>query len=238
MYGMGQTFDQFDPNQHLFVSEYAAKGGDAGNGTLNAALAEAVFMNGLEVNSHVIQMASYAPLFANANNLAWIPDSIYFTSSEVYGTPSYWDQVLYSNSFVGLQSPPLTVQFTVGGATDFSASVTVGTLTSAYSKQKNGANIVYIFKLVNHGASTSTITIDLQGLSKSATFPAMSDLGVLHSPTANPGDLNSFVHPREIAPAYSTLNINSPTYTFDLPAYSLSVLRIYILLPSAAIQAS
>ena len=66
MYNMGHTFDHYDPNQLLFVSEYAARGENAANGTLDVVLAEAVFMNGMEVNSHVIRMASYAPLFASA----------------------------------------------------------------------------------------------------------------------------------------------------------------------------
>jgi len=51
-----------------FVSEYAVWQSDAGNGTLLAAVAEAAFLIGLEKNSDVVHMVSYAPLFVNTND--------------------------------------------------------------------------------------------------------------------------------------------------------------------------
>ena len=45
-----------------------------------AAVAEAAFMTGLEANSEVVQMASYAPLFVNTNARVWSPDMIVFDS--------------------------------------------------------------------------------------------------------------------------------------------------------------
>ncbi|KAM3205912.1 hypothetical protein P3L10_029322 [Capsicum annuum] len=43
-------------------------------------------------------MASYAPLFVNNNNRRWTPDTIVFTTSQVYGTPSYWMQHFFKES--------------------------------------------------------------------------------------------------------------------------------------------
>ncbi|CAD6268795.1 unnamed protein product [Miscanthus lutarioriparius] len=52
----------------VFVSEYAVNElKDAGNGSLLASLAEAAFLIGVEKNSDIVQMASYAPLFVNNN---------------------------------------------------------------------------------------------------------------------------------------------------------------------------
>jgi alpha-L-arabinofuranosidase len=48
-----------------FVGEYAAHNGDRAN-NFGSALAEAVYMIGLERNSDVVAMASYAPLFSKA----------------------------------------------------------------------------------------------------------------------------------------------------------------------------
>ncbi len=45
-----------------------------------AAVAEAAFMTGLEANSEVVRMASYAPLFVNSNARVWNPDMIVFDS--------------------------------------------------------------------------------------------------------------------------------------------------------------
>ena len=43
-------------------------------------------MTGMERNSDVVVMASYAPLFVNVNHKRWNPDLINFDSSRVYGT--------------------------------------------------------------------------------------------------------------------------------------------------------
>ena len=66
--------------------------GDLGN--MNAALGEAVYMMGMENNSDVVALASYAPIFVNENDAKWRPDMIRFSSSRVMGTPSYYVQQL------------------------------------------------------------------------------------------------------------------------------------------------
>ncbi len=79
----------------VFVGEYAVKyNGDRPN--LTGALGEAAFMTGMERNSDVVVMASYAPLFANLNNQDWNPNLIYFNGTQVYGTPSYYCQQMFS----------------------------------------------------------------------------------------------------------------------------------------------
>ena len=94
----------------VYVGEYAVTTG-AGNGNLIGALGEAAFMTGLERNADIVCMASYAPLFANLNSKNWNPDLIYFTSSQVYGTPSYYVQQMFSVNR-GDEVLPLTLNFT------------------------------------------------------------------------------------------------------------------------------
>ena len=79
----------------LYVGEYAVTQ-DCGQGNLRAALAEAAFMTGLERNSDLVAMASYAPLFVNVNDRRWNPDAIGFDSARCYGTPSYHVEKLFS----------------------------------------------------------------------------------------------------------------------------------------------
>ena len=62
------------------------------------ALGEAVYMMGIENNSDIVTMASYAPIFANLNDRMWAPDMIQFTSDKVFGTPSYYVQNLMANN--------------------------------------------------------------------------------------------------------------------------------------------
>jgi len=65
---------------------------------LRAALAEAAFMTGMERNSDVVTMSSYAPLFVNVNDRKWNPNAIVFNGASSYGTPSYHVQKVFSQN--------------------------------------------------------------------------------------------------------------------------------------------
>jgi len=91
-------YDTYDRNgPKIFVGEYAVTQ-HAGKGNLRAAIGEAAFMTGLERNSDVVAMASYAPLFVNINHRAWNPDLINFDSSKWYGLPGYYVQKMFSEN--------------------------------------------------------------------------------------------------------------------------------------------
>ncbi|HLH53642.1 MAG TPA: alpha-L-arabinofuranosidase C-terminal domain-containing protein [Verrucomicrobiae bacterium] len=93
-----QKYDSYDrAGRKVYVGEYAVTQG-CGQGNLRAAVGEAAFMTGMERNSDVVLMASYAPLFANVNYKKWNPDLIDFDSSRVYGLPSYYVQKMFSEN--------------------------------------------------------------------------------------------------------------------------------------------
>lgn len=81
----------------VYVGEYAVTS-ECGLGNQIAALGEAVYMCGMEKNSDIVTMNSYAPIFVNTNDRKWNPDMIVFDASVSYGTPSYHVQNLFSNS--------------------------------------------------------------------------------------------------------------------------------------------
>ena len=86
----------------IYVGEYAVTQGFGNLGNMNAALGEAVFMMGMENNSDIVPLNSYAPIFVNENDAKWRPDMIRFNSSRVMGTPSYYVQMLMPQN-VGTQ---------------------------------------------------------------------------------------------------------------------------------------
>jgi alpha-L-arabinofuranosidase len=88
---------------------------DCGKGNLRAALGEAAFMTGLERNSDVVVMASYAPLFANVNYKKWNPDLINFDNSRVFGTPSYYVQKMFARNRADVVLPA-QIEARAGGA--------------------------------------------------------------------------------------------------------------------------
>ena len=77
----------------VFVGEYAAR-----SNKLEAALAEAAYMTGLERNGDIVVMAAYAPLFGNLTATHWAPDLIWFNNELSTGSINYYMQKLFSNN--------------------------------------------------------------------------------------------------------------------------------------------
>lgn len=88
----------------VYAGEYAVTSDFGAWGNLNAALGEAIYMAGMERNSDICRMASYAPIFCNENHAyPWMPDMIRFNSYSAFGTPSYYVQKLMASN-VGHQN--------------------------------------------------------------------------------------------------------------------------------------
>ena len=91
-------YDTYDRNgAKVFLGEYASQ-----SNTLRSALSEAAYFTGLEKNSDVVKMSSYAPLFAKYDDFQWSPDMIWFNGSTNYVTPNYFVQKLFGTN-VGSQ---------------------------------------------------------------------------------------------------------------------------------------
>ena len=95
--GNYEKYDSYDRNgPEIYPGEYAVTQSYGTTGNLAAALGEAVYMQGMERNSDIVTMASYAPIFVNENDQKWMPDMIRFDATYSYGTPSYYVQKLMS----------------------------------------------------------------------------------------------------------------------------------------------
>lgn len=93
---MADHYDHYDRSgPKIFVGEYAVTQ-NTGDGSLRGAVGEAAFMTGLERNSDVVTMASYAPLFVHVKHRRWNPDLINFDNSRAYGLPSYYVQQMFA----------------------------------------------------------------------------------------------------------------------------------------------
>lgn len=99
----GRYDNQSNSSTRIYVGEYAVTRDCGWWGNMNAAIGEAVFMEGCENNSEAVTMMSYAPIFTHEENYAWHPDMIRFNASLSYGTPSYYVQRMFSNN-VGKQN--------------------------------------------------------------------------------------------------------------------------------------
>ena len=102
--GTYRKYDSYSRSSHkVYVGEYAVTSDFGTNGTLKAALGEAVYMAGMERNSDVCIMASYAPIFKNENEAQWNPDMLHYNAYASFGTPSYWAQQMMAET-VGHQN--------------------------------------------------------------------------------------------------------------------------------------
>ncbi|XP_042389874.1 alpha-L-arabinofuranosidase 1-like isoform X1 [Zingiber officinale] len=186
--------NQFDRTSRTgpkaFVSEYAVTGSDAGKGSLLASLGEAAFLIGVERNSDVVSMASYAPLFVNTNDRRWNPDAIVFDSWQQYGTPSYWMQYFFRESS-GATFHPSKVQ------TNSSSLV-----ASAITWQDPADNQNYLrIKVVNFGKDSVSLKISINGLE--SAINSFGSTTILTSD--NLMDENSFALPNKVVPVSSVL---------------------------------
>lgn len=100
---MRDNYNKYDNTPRsigIYNGEYAANaGGTYGTyGNMNSALGEAVYMLGMERNSDVCRMASFAPIFTHEMDPRWAYDMIHFRQGANFVTPSYHVQKILGNS--------------------------------------------------------------------------------------------------------------------------------------------
>jgi alpha-L-arabinofuranosidase len=102
-------YDSYDrKGPQIFIGEYAITSG-SGKGNLRGAIGEAAWMTGMERNSDIVAMGSYAPLYCNSNHKRWPINLINFDSYRWFGLPSYYVQEMFVNN-QGTVSLPVTVE--------------------------------------------------------------------------------------------------------------------------------
>lgn len=111
---------------NVFLGEYAAR-----SNRLEAALAEAAYMTGLERNGYIVKMAAYAPLFGNLTATHWASNLIWFNNHLSTGSISYYMQKLFSvnagtkllgTEFDGAQLPKKDAMGRVGVGTWYTSA--------------------------------------------------------------------------------------------------------------------
>lgn len=87
-------YDSYDRNgAKVYLGEYASQ-----SNTLKSALAEGAYLTGIEKNSDIVKMSSYAPLFAKSDDYQWTPNMIWFNGKENFGSANFYMQKLFSNN--------------------------------------------------------------------------------------------------------------------------------------------
>lgn len=107
-------YDSYDRNgPKVYLGEYASHLGSRKN-TLETALSVALYLTDVERNADVVEMTSYAPLFAKEKHVNWRPDLIYFTNDSVRLTPDYYVQSMFGQN-AGTHYLPVDVDLSDSG---------------------------------------------------------------------------------------------------------------------------
>lgn len=184
----------------VYLGEYAAHIDGRAN-CLETALAEAQYLCNVERNGDVVEMTSYAPLFAKEGHTNWNPDMIYFNNTKINLTTGYQVQKLFGNNSGDEYLSAETKLSTPN------ADVAHRVVSSVVKDSKTGDIII---KLVNILPVANNFTVQLPISISSAKGEML---------TGNLADTN-------LTPtAVTNISTSGTSLSVNLPAYSFVVIR-------------
>lgn len=209
-----EGYDRKGPK--VFAGEYACHGKGKKWNHFETSLYEAAFMTDLERNADVVDMATYAPLFAHVDGWQWRPDMIWYDNTRMFKSVSYYVQQMYACN-KGTNVLPLTMNGkSVAGQEDQD-----GLFASAVVDKKKGEIIV---KVANTSDKAQDVTLNLNGLkgSRSATATTLQ--------SDNMDAENTLDNPNLIRPVETTATCvskkNMTVLNDKLPAKSFRMYKI------------
>lgn len=209
----GLRYDKYDrKGPKVFAGEYACHGKGKKYNHFYPSLLEAAFMTGLERNADVVEMATYAPLFAHVEGWQWRPDLIWFDNSRSMKSGSYYVQQLY-----GLNKGDRVLPLTMDGKPVAGQEGQNGLFASAVSE---GNDI--IVKVANVGESAQPLTVDFKGLKKKDALKKLT-VTTLH---ADDDAENTLDNQNVVKPVTSTQAIDvTKEWSATIPARTFAVYR-------------
>jgi len=201
-------YDNADRNgPKIFVGEWATREGDP-TPNLEAALADAAWLTGLERNSDLIVMASYAPLFVNVNpgGEQWATDLIGYNALSSFGSPSYWTQQMFS-THLGTEIVPATL-------------ANAGPRVFASATRDDAKRKIFV-KVVNATSTPQPLGIAFSGVKTIGTQGILTTMS-----GKTPNATNSITSPRAVVPVTHNVAVSSPKFTQTFAPYSVNVLEL------------
>ena len=209
-----EGYDRKGPK--VFAGEYACHGKGKKWNHFETSLYEAAFMTDLERNADVVDMATYAPLFAHVDGWQWRPDMIWYDNTRMFKSVSYYVQHMYACN-KGTNVLPLTMN----GKSVAGQEGQDGLFASAVVDKKKGEIIV---KVANTSDKAQDVTLNLNGLkgSRSATATTLQ--------SDNMDAENTLDNPNLIRPVETTATCeskkNMTVLNDKLPAKSFRMYKI------------
>lgn len=210
-----KRYDNYDrKGPKVFAGEYAVQSvgiaSPDNKNTWNCAISEAAFMTGLERNAAVVNLTSYAPLFAHVDGWQWTPDMIWFDNIRSMGTPNYYVQKLYSTNAGTAVVPMLLNGEAVTGQNGLYA-------TAALDEKANEI----ILKVVNSTSEAKQIDVLLEGVKK---VGSKAKAWVLTA--ASKDAMNSLDKPTNVSPVEFPVKVSGKKVSLEMKPMSFVVVRL------------
>ena len=203
-------YDKYDrKGPKVFAGEYACHPKNRKN-NFEAALCEAAFMTGFERNADVVQMCTYAPLFAHVNGWQWKPDLIWFDNLRSVKSANYYVQQLYGHNVGTNVLTTAENKIALTGQDGIYAS-------STFDKNKNEI----ILKIANTSDSEKSVTYHLKGL-KNQERKAIKT--VLKSPNLDAE--NTLDKPETVIPHSEEITVSGNDFELKLAPKAFYLLNI------------
>lgn len=212
----GNRYDNYDRSKKapkVFAGEYACHGKGKKWNHFNAALMEAAFMTDLERNADVVEMATYAPLFAHVEGWQWRPDAIWYDNLRKFNSCSYYVQQLYS-----LNKGTNVIPLTMNGKPVAGNDGQNGLFASAVVDKNTNEVII---KVANTGDKAQDVALNLKGMKKGEH---KAELISLHSDNLDAE--NTLDEPTKIVPQSSAITVAAPSHSISVPARTFYVIKI------------
>lgn len=209
-----EGYDRKGPK--VFAGEYACHGKGKKWNHFETSLYEAAFMTDLERNADVVDMATYAPLFAHVDGWQWRPDMIWYDNTRMFKSVSYYVQQMYA-----CNKGTNVLHLTMNGKSVAGQEGQDGLFASAVVDKKKGEIIV---KVANTSDKAQDVTLNLNGLkgSRSATATTLQ--------SDNMDAENTLENPNLIRPVETTATCvskkNMTVLNDKLPAKSFRMYKI------------
>jgi alpha-N-arabinofuranosidase len=188
----------------VFVGEFASQSG-VPTSDLSAALGDASWFAGLERNSDVVKMASYAPLLVDVNDVTWPTNMIGFDASASFVSPTYYVQQLMAK---------------LHGDRVLGVSATEGTGLRTVATRDSRTGTVYL-TVVNPSPLAQATTVHLTGVGRPGRTATVTQLA-----GTSPNETNSLTDPNQLRPVTRTVRGLGPSFSYRVPAYSLTIFTI------------
>lgn len=196
----------------VFAGEYACHGAGKKWNHFNAALMEAAFMTGLERNADVVEMATYAPLFAHVEGWQWRPDAIWYDNLRKFNSCAYYVQQLYS-----LNKGTNMLTLTMNGKAVAGNPDQDGLFASAVFDKNTNEVIV---KVVNTSDKQQEVIFNLKGMK------GVHATEVITFHSDNLTAENTLEEPTKIIPRTSSHTLETPAQKVTVPAHTFNVYKI------------